>query len=122
MGDKSHDERFAIYTILTKICINKSFTDYKDLVVGIAKQGGWQKYERDFMAEMRQLPHNQPEYRKADFELLSAAKPGIQLADFYVGAVRACVLEGATSSPYDLVEQQIICMELYELATAESER
>lgn len=124
-GDKTHPERFDIYTQLVKICIRKAFEEHKELVIAIAKQGGWQHYERNFCADLRTLPEEftrSGNYRKADIELLSAAKPGIQLADFYVGAVRDYTMNSSALVPFDLVQEQVIMREIYRLEPAESER
>jgi len=119
--DKTHPERFAIYTELVKICLNSAFTEHKELVVGIGKQGGWQKYEPEFIAKLRKVPENYGEFREASFDLLSAARPGIQLADFYVGTVRASVMD-ERSFIYDFVQEQVICREIYTLEPAKIER
>lgn len=124
-GDKSHTERFAIYGELIKICVRKAFENHKELVIGVAKQGGWQKYEQDFCATLRLIPEDfikQGHFRKAEFDLLSAAKAGIQLADFYVGAVRDYIMDESATVPFDLVREQVICREFYALETVESER
>jgi len=125
VGDKSHPERFSIYSELIKTCVRSAFETHKELIVGIAKQGGWQKYERDFCATLRLLPDEftkQGNYRKAEFELLSAAKPGIQLADFYVGAVRDFTMDEAATTPFDLIREQVITRQFHILEVVESER
>lgn len=124
-GDKAHPERFEIYTELVKICVRRAFENHKELVIAIAKQGGWQKYERHFCAGLRALPEEFTQrgiYRRAEFELLSAVKPGIQLADFYVGAVREFTMDDSAVMPFDLVREQIISHEIYALEPVESER
>lgn len=87
-----HNERFLVYTQLVKTVIADAFKYHKELKVGVAKQGGWQKYEQAFLSELKLSPdifrQEQGEYREGDFFLTSAAKSGIQLADFYVGSIR----------------------------------
>ena len=124
-GDKTHTERFTIYTNLVKICIRKALQEYRELTIGIAKQGGWQKYERDFYAQLRALTEgfdSKSDYRKADFELLSASNPGIQLADFYVGALRAYVMHESACMPFDPIIEQVISNEFYTIESVECER
>lgn len=124
-GDKTHPERFDTYTELVKICIRKALEDHKELVISIGKQGGWQKYERDFCTQLRTLTEQftrAGNYRKVDIELLSAVKPGIQLADFYVGAVREFTMDEKALMPFDLVREQIVTREIYTAAPVESER
>src|ERR1039457_4937224 len=52
----SHETRFEIYTELVKLSIQKAFETHKELEVGIAKQGGWQDYERKLVTELKQIP------------------------------------------------------------------
>jgi hypothetical protein len=69
------------------------------------------------------LPNREDgDYRRATFQLLSAVKPGIQLADFYVGTVRDFVAKEPALMPYDLVQEQILCREIYVLATMKSKK
>jgi len=123
--EKTYDERFAIYTELVKICVQKALSEHTELVISIAKQGGWQKYENDFCAVLRNIAEEfcrAGDYRRATFQLLSAVKPGIQLADFYVGTVRDFVANEPALMPYDLVQEQILCREIYVLATMKSKK
>lgn len=123
-SDKSHSERFSIYGELIKTCVRTAFETHGELIVGVAKQGGWQKYEQDFCASLRLLPDEftkQGNYRKAEFKLLSAAKPGIQLADFYVGAVREFTMDESVTVPFDLIREQVISREFQALEVVESE-
>jgi hypothetical protein len=125
IDEKTYEERFAIYTELVKICVQKALFEHKELVVNIAKQGGWQKYDNDFCTVLRELPEEfcrTGDYHKATFELLSAVKPGIQLADFYVGAVRDFVVNKSALMPYSLVQEQILCRENYVLETVPSKK
>jgi hypothetical protein len=124
-GDKTHPERFDIYKELVKICIRKAFDQHRELVICIAQQGGAPKYEREFCAQLRELPEEftrSGSYRKADIKLLSGVKPGIQLADFYVGAVREFTMDESAVVPFDLVMEQILAREIYTRVPEESER
>ncbi len=125
---KNHDARFAIYTEVVKMTIRDTLEDHKELVIAIGKQGGWQKYERDFRAQLRPLVEEltrSGNYRKADFILLPATKPGIQIADFYVGTIRDLHKSDADSLPVacDLLRQQFVTKRIYTLAlTSKKER
>lgn len=124
-GDKTHQERFEIYTELVKMCTRKAFESHRELVIGIAKQGGWQKYESDFCSVLRMVPDEfsrEGIYRKANFELLSAVRPGVQLADFYAGTVRDFIIDESERLSYDLLQEQIITRDIYTLVSAENER
>jgi hypothetical protein len=99
--------------------ISNALQNHKNLVVGIGKQGGWQKYERDFCAQLRSIPDqftSTGNFRKAEFVLLPATKPGIQIADFYVGAIREFLKSQTQNSmPYyfDIINHQIITRDIY---------
>jgi hypothetical protein len=115
-GAKTHDERFQIYTELVKMCIRSGFNYHKELAIAIAKQGGWPKYQQDFLARLRTLPGEftgAGNFRKADLELQSAVKPGIQLADFYVGAVRDFLMDESLFPDFYLIQQQILSRDVY---------
>jgi hypothetical protein len=76
---------------LVKIVITAAFEKHQELEIAVAKQGGWQKYERNFLAALKQIPDDFKQrggYRKGQIYLTSAVTPGIQLADFYVGSIR----------------------------------
>ena len=112
----SHEARFGIYTELVKLSIRKAFEMHKELEVGVAKQGGWQGYKRRFLMELKQIPGDftkNGDYRKGEFYLLSAAKAGIQIADFYVGAVRDHH-RGLTGA-HDYIKHQVVCCETYRM-------
>ena len=115
----THDDRFAIYTELVKLTISKAFGNHKDLIVAIGKQGGWQKYERGFFAKLRLIPEQftrKGTYRNADFVLVSATKQGIQIADFYAGAVRDFLRVPTDSShlgSYDLLKHHVLAYDTY---------
>jgi hypothetical protein len=86
-----HNERFSIYTQLVKIVITAAFQKHQEMEIAIAKQGGWQDYERELLSELKQIPKEmsqQGSFRKGEIYLTSAAKAGIQIADFYVGCIR----------------------------------
>lgn len=124
-GDKVHSQRFGIYTELIKTCVLCALEQYDEIKIHIGKQGGWQNYEQNFCAELRELPEQfiqSGKFRKATFELLSATKPGIQLADFYAGAVRDFVMDEASLMPFDFVREQVLSRDIYCLEPVESER
>jgi hypothetical protein len=119
----SHGGRFSIYKDLVKMVINSAFKMHDDVQFGIGKQGGWQKYEREFLAELKRIPkefNSNGNYRKGEFALLSAAKPGIQLADFYVGTVRDYHL--GFLMPHEYIKQQILCYQIYDNQVSEQKK
>jgi hypothetical protein len=86
-----HDERFSIYKQLVKIVITAAFQKHQEIEIAVAKQGGWQDYERELLTELKQIPKEMSQegnFRKGEIYLTSAAKAGVQLADFYVGCIR----------------------------------
>ena len=111
---KSYKHRFKIYTRLTKNCIQRAFEHHKDLEVSIGKQGGWQAYEHDFLAELKLIPEHFFEsghFCKGKFKLVSAAHPGIQIADFYAGASRDFFRFGEDeyrAKPYEMIKRQVL--------------
>jgi len=104
-----HNDRFPVYSQLVTKVIEAAFKDHKELKIGIAKQGGWQKYGPGFLSELKKIPDNlrqeDGEYREGDFFLASAAKSGIQLADFYVGSIRDCHRDLHTA--HDRIKHQV---------------
>ena len=90
-----------------------------EMKIIIAQQGGWETYEKSFLAEVRKSPelfskrHNHV-FRAVDYQLKPAHTVcGLQLADFYAGTVRKMFLDSLDglethlSSPYDRVLHQI---------------
>jgi len=113
---KSHIQRFGIYKELVKLVTYQALLGHERIDFAIAKQGGWQKYEREFLADLDLISvefNRNGVYRKADFYLLSAAKPGIQISDFYVGAVRD--FHRGLLTPHKFIEHQVVCYEVFEL-------
>lgn len=54
--EMSHAERFSVYTKLVKMVITAAFGRFSEIEIGIAKQGGWQHYEQEFLIELKQIP------------------------------------------------------------------
>ena len=123
-SEMDHDERFSIYKQLVKIVITQAFNKHENIEIAIAKQGGWQQYEREFLAEVKQIPQGfmeQNKFCKGNAYLVSAAKPGIQLADFYVG----CIRDYHRNMPavHDKIERQVLSYGVYKRpATEKKER
>jgi hypothetical protein len=106
---KDHAFKFSIYRNLVCQVLSASFNHYDDLEISVAKQGGWQDYERDFINELRALSEHLPGH-KTKIRLSSAAKHGIQIADFYAGVSRDYLLADSpatSTSHYELVRHQI---------------
>lgn len=85
---KKHEERFAIYRSMVKTCILQSLEDFVELDITVAAQGGAKEYRAEFLADLQAVVEGFREYRKAKFRLGNNANPGVQLADFYSGAIR----------------------------------
>lgn len=94
-GRKSHQEYFLIYRTLVHQTIESALKKHKDLVVTVGKQGGWQTYQKSFLTSLKQIPKQcsaDGNFVKAKFIIDSVINPGIQLADFYAGALRESIL------------------------------
>ncbi len=119
-GVKNHETRFAIYKALVKLCLCRALEDHKDLIVAVAKQGGWQSYKHSFLGELKEIPEfvrKDDTFCKAKFELASAANPGVQIADFYAGTIRHFLKSGQIikcAPAYDLIKHQIVCIETWD--------
>lgn len=104
-----HNERFNVYKQLVTKVIEDAFKQHKELSIAIAKQGGWKEHGAAFLRELKSIPENyrrqHSDYREGEFYLLSAAKSGIQLADFYVGSIRDSHRDIHTS--HDKIKHQV---------------
>lgn len=111
--EKSHNERFDIYTSLIKLCLADALEIHEHLDVSIAQQGGWNTYSGALTNELNEIVCEKSArfgFRKATFSFKPAAKPGIQFADFYAGATRGHLLKHrdlTLGAPFDLVAHQI---------------
>ncbi len=111
--EKSHEQRFAIYTSLIKLCLHDALQIHEHLDVTIAQQNNWQSYKAPLVSTLDEIVAENSArlgFRKAKFAFESAAKPGVQLADFYAGATRANLLkfrDPSLGAPFDLLQEQI---------------
>jgi hypothetical protein len=110
--EKHHEERFAIYKSMVRTCILAAFEHHEDLEIYIAAQGGANEYRSEFLAELRLLPEKFRLYRKVKFGLETNAHAGIQIADFYAGAIRDFLLsqlqkQNELAHAYDVIKSQI---------------
>ena len=111
--EKSHEQRFEIYTSLIKICLKDALDFHQHLDVTIAQQGNWESYEGPLTNQLDAIVAEQSArlgFRKASFGFESAAKPGIQIADFYAGSIRGHLLKHKDSSlgaSFELIEHQV---------------
>jgi len=109
----THEHRFGVYKQLVKTTIRAAFGTFDDLVVAIAKQGGWEAYGKPLIEELRLLPGefmSAGMYRKGTFFLSSGAKPGPQIADFYASASRHFLLartDASLAKSYERIQHQI---------------
>jgi hypothetical protein len=124
-GTKGHFERFFIYTELVKVCIRNALLEFDELNIYLAKQGGWQKYQKSFLSDIRSVADENKRggrYCRMNLELVSAVKAGVQVADFYAGAIRESLLSKDTTS-FELLSAQIVLRQYCFLAAeAKSER
>ncbi len=122
-SEKTHEQRHSIYSNLVKNCVSQAFHVYDELEIGIAQQGDWQSYATNLVSELQGAVttlSRRYQFKKANFDFLSAAKPGIQLADYYVGAVRGHLLKHKDESlgdAYELIQNQVrdLAMETIEI-------
>lgn len=110
---KAHEERFSIYKSMVRSCVLAALDDFDDLDICVAAQGGVSAYKKEFLLELKELPGQYREYRKARFRLESNAHAGIQLADFYAGAVRDFLIsqhgqDYILAAAYNIIEVQIV--------------
>lgn len=114
-NEKTHEEKFAIYTSMVKSCIGDSLEYHEDLEICIAAQGGATGYRDTFFDELKGhigIVSERLGYRKVKLDLATNAHPCIQIADFYAGAVRdflrSQILDNPElAAPYELLEKQI---------------
>ncbi|MBX9770413.1 MAG: DUF3800 domain-containing protein [Candidatus Obscuribacterales bacterium] len=122
--EKPHEERFGAYLQCVKNCLWQAFDIYDDLTVTIEKQGGWADYKGPMISALGEIPEEYTKrgrFTKSKFELQSSSKHGLQLADFYAGAIRDHLLshkDKSLSVSYDHISHQIrdIKVETYENA------
>jgi hypothetical protein len=111
--ESPHSSRFAIYTKLLIHCLSAALESHQDLVVSVAQQGGWTGYRDQLVKDLQNAvkeTSSRRGFRRAKFELHSAAKPGIQIADFYAGVTRDYLMKCNNQSArtaYDLIEHQV---------------
>lgn len=120
LEEEPHSAVFGRYTRMVQLLLYRALElTNGEMKVIIAQQGGWETYEDSFLAEVRKAAElfsvrNKHVFRAVDYQLKPAHTVcGLQLADFYAGAVRKMLLESLTgrashlSSPYDRVQHQI---------------
>lgn len=125
--EETHQVLFARYTRMAQLLLYRALemtTD--DLTVIIAEQGSPETYKTALFADLEKtvelFRRRTGTFRKVNFELKSAQSlRGLQIADFYAGAVRKMWLESMTGvethlcAPYRHVQHQIKLEEYFEL-------
>ncbi|MDP3507585.1 MAG: DUF3800 domain-containing protein [Candidatus Melainabacteria bacterium] len=118
-AEENHEIVFGRYTKMVQLLIYRALEQtLGPPSVTIAQQGGFETYEKAFLADLFKVVESfhkrEKIYRSVDFTLKSAqTNRGLQLADFYAGSVRKMLLdslEGLTSdssSPYSQIQHQI---------------
>lgn len=116
---ENHEIVFGRYTKMVQLLIYRALEQtIGPLSVTIAQQGGFETYERAFLADLFKVVESfhkrEKSYRAVEFCLKSAqTNRGLQLADFYAGSVRKMLLDsldGLTanlSCPYNQIQHQI---------------
>ena len=119
MDEEAHSTSFGRYTKMVQLLLYRALElTTGEMKVIIAQQGGWETYEKPFLAEIHKaielFSKRKHEFRAVDYQLKPAHTVcGLQLADFYAGTVRKMFLDSLDgldthlSSPYDLVQHQI---------------
>jgi hypothetical protein len=108
-----HNHRFLMYRELLKLTINKAFETTDELIVSIAKQGGWESYGGELISELRYLPQaftRTGQFRKGEFFLSSPLKQGLQIADFYASSSWHFLRAGqntAQCAAYERIRHQV---------------
>lgn len=116
---ETHQILFTIYTKMLQLLVYRALemTTGK-LTVIIAEQGSPETYKAQLFSELQRtvevFQKRKSVFRPVQFELRSAQSlRGLQIADFYAGAVRKMLIESATGvdnnlcSPYQYVQHQI---------------
>ena len=112
-AEKSHQQRFEIYTSMLKLCLADALDIHEQLDVTIAQQGGWKEYATPLTNELNTIVSEKSArhgFRKASFRFESKTKSGIQLADFYAGSTRGHLLKHKDSTlgaPFERIEHQV---------------
>ncbi len=112
-SEKLHEQRFEIYSSLIRLCLHDALQIHEHLDVIIAQQSNWQTYRGPLLVTLDEIVAENSArlgFRKAKFAFESAAKPGVQLADFYAGATRGNLLnfrDASLGAPFDLIQGQI---------------
>jgi hypothetical protein len=117
--EEAHGTTFGRYTKMVQLLLYRALElTTGEMKVIIAQQGGWETYEKPFLAEVHKAAElfskRKHVFRAVDYDLKQAhTVGGLQLADFYAGTVRKMFLdtlaglETHLSSPYDRVQHQI---------------
>lgn len=122
-----HEIVFGRHTKMVQLLMYRALelTD-GGIEVIIAQRGGWEIYKDSFLAEVRKgaeaFSKRKHVFRTVGYELKPAHTVcGLQLADFYAGAVRKMFLDSLDgldfelSSPYDQVKHQISLEEFIDI-------
>ena len=117
--EETHQILFSRYTRMTQLLLYRALEMTSgDLIVVIAEQGSPETYKTALFEDLQKtvdlFRRRTGTFRKVTFELNSAQSlRGLQIADFYAGAVRKMWLESNTGvethlcAPYRLVQHQI---------------
>jgi len=110
---KSHEERHSIYVSLVEECLKQALAFYNDIEITIAQQGDWQTYSAEMTKKLKKLAAELGKrhgFKRVKIKYSSAVKPGIQIADYYAGAVRGNLLRHKNedlSAAFNQIERQV---------------
>lgn len=125
--EETHQVLFSRYTRMVQLLLYRALEMTSgDLTVIIAEQGSPESYRTALFADLAKtvdlFRRRTGTFRKVSFELKSAqSQRGLQIADFYAGAVRKMWLETMTGveshlcKPYRHIQHQIKLEDFFEL-------
>lgn len=126
-AEEAHQILFSRYTRMVQLLIYRALEmTIGPLTVVIAEQGSPETYKSALFADLEKtvelFRRRTGSFRKVDFELDSAQTlRGLQIADFYAGAVRKMWLESMTGTdthlcaPYRHIQHQVKLEDYFEL-------
>lgn len=117
-GYKDHEERQALYISMVKNVVTDAIDRYADLELFIAfisafkGQTSYQEPLREDLEKIRSEFNSRHGFRKLKVDFPPAKMPGVQIADFYAGALREHLLtqrpEMDKSGAFKLIEHHYV--------------
>ncbi|MBX9723548.1 MAG: hypothetical protein K2X81_19235 [Candidatus Obscuribacterales bacterium] len=117
-GYKNHEERHALYISMVESVVTSAIDRYEDLELFIAfisafkGQTSYQEPLRQRLEKIRSEFSRRRGFRKLKIYFPTAKMPGVQIADFYAGALREHCLsqrsEEEKSGAFKLIEHHYV--------------